>query len=85
MKKIILTAASLFVLAACCANSDETATSKQSMVGGKGNPASVNCIEKGGKLSFVTQANVGTSGMCTFPNGKTCEDWALFRGECSAK
>lgn len=85
MKKIIFMAVSLFTLAACHSNSAETTTSQKPMVGGKGNPASVNCIEKGGKLDLVKQADGGTIGMCTFPNGKTCEEWALFRGECSAK
>jgi len=45
------------------------------------NPASVNCIKKGGKLSIVDQAE-GQVGMCTLPNGTVCEEWAYFRGEC---
>lgn len=40
------------------------------------NPASVYCEENDGTLDLK-------SGMCTFPNGKSCEEWAFFRGECS--
>lgn len=43
------------------------------------NPASENCIKKGGKLALVD----GT-GYCTLPSGQRCEEWALFRGECPA-
>lgn len=45
------------------------------------NPASENCINNGGTLSIVNGVE-GQVGMCTFPNGKVCEEWAYFRGEC---
>lgn len=45
------------------------------------NPASVNCIEKGGKLSIIDKPD-GQVGMCTLSNGTVCEEWAYFRGEC---
>lgn len=48
------------------------------------NPASVNCIEKGGKLSIVDKSE-GQIGMCTLSNGTVCEEWAYFRGECPKK
>lgn len=48
------------------------------------NPASVNCIEKGGKLSIVDKPE-GQVGMCTFSDGTVCEEWAYFRGECQKK
>ncbi|HLD39445.1 MAG TPA: DUF333 domain-containing protein [archaeon] len=46
------------------------------------NPASTNCIEKGGMLEILDSPE-GQYGMCTLPNGTVCEEWALFRGECS--
>lgn len=49
---------------------------------GMPNPASVNCKEKGGSLKIVDGPD-GQTGICTFPGGATCEEWALFRGECS--
>ena len=45
------------------------------------NPASVNCFEKGGKLSIVDKTD-GQVGMCTLSNGVVCEEWEYFRGEC---
>lgn len=50
---------------------------------GMANPASVNCIQKGGKLQMVNTP-AGQAGYCTLPNGVRCEEWALFRGECPA-
>ena len=44
------------------------------------NPASVNCVNLNGTLRIVNGAN-GQYGMCDFPNGTSCEEWALFRGE----
>ena len=43
---------------------------------GIANPASVYCGEQGGTLDLE-------SGMCIFPDGSQCEEWAFFRGECS--
>jgi putative hemolysin len=48
---------------------------------GIANPASVNCINIGGTLEIKTDATGGQYGMCTFKNGTSCEEWALFRGE----
>ena len=46
------------------------------------NPASVNCSQRGGKLSIVSTP-AGQTGICTFPSGKQCEEWALMRAECA--
>ncbi|WP_158748405.1 DUF333 domain-containing protein [Acidobacterium sp. S8] len=49
------------------------------------NPASVNCTKQGGTLKIETAKDGGGQiGICTFPNGKQCEEWALMRKECSA-
>jgi uncharacterized protein len=51
---------------------------------GIANPASVSCVNLGGKVDIKDSA-AGQYGMCTFTNGTTCEEWALFRGEgCKA-
>jgi len=44
------------------------------------NPASVNCINAGGKLT-IQRTPQGEFGMCQLPSGKVCEEWTLFRGE----
>ena len=46
------------------------------------NPASQNCEEQGGQVTFAQDPNGGTYGVCVFPDGKQCEEWAMFRGEC---
>jgi putative hemolysin/predicted metal-dependent phosphoesterase TrpH len=51
---------------------------------GIANPASVNCINKGGTLSIQKSADGGEYGICTFEDNRQCEEWALFRGECPA-
>jgi putative hemolysin len=46
------------------------------------NPASVYCEQHGNKLEIITAADGSQSGVCVFPNGSTCDEWAYFRGEC---
>ena len=46
------------------------------------NPASVFCEKNGGKLEIRTGKDGGQVGYCKFSEGKECEEWAFFRGEC---
>jgi putative hemolysin len=46
------------------------------------NPASVYCTQQGNKLEIRTAADGSQSGVCVFPDGNTCDEWAYFRGEC---
>jgi putative hemolysin/predicted secreted protein len=48
---------------------------------GMANPASVACGKAGGITEIRKDATGGEYGMCTFANGTSCEEWALFRGE----
>jgi putative hemolysin len=48
---------------------------------GIANPASVNCKNLGGITEIKKNADGSEYGMCTFANGTTCEEWALFRNE----
>jgi hypothetical protein len=49
------------------------------------NPASVHCVQNGNKLEIITAADGSQSGVCVFPDGSTCDEWAYFRGECAPK
>jgi putative hemolysin len=49
---------------------------------GIANPASVYCGQVGGKTEIKKDASGAEYGVCNFPNGTSCEEWALFRGEC---
>ena len=46
------------------------------------NPASVYCRQGGNKLEIRTAADGSQYGICVFPDGSTCDEWAYFRGEC---
>lgn len=46
------------------------------------NPASVNCVNLGGRVDIRTDPTSGGQyGVCVFSNGTECEEWKLFRGE----
>jgi hypothetical protein len=47
------------------------------------NPASVYCEQNGNQLEIRTAADGSQSGICVFPDGSTCDEWAYFRGECA--
>ncbi len=51
---------------------------------GLANPASVRCIEQGGALEMRTDEDGGQFGVCILEDGRECEEWAFFRGECEA-
>jgi len=48
---------------------------------GMPNPASVSCGQAGGTVEIKKDASGNEYGMCTFRNGTSCDEWALFRGE----
>ncbi len=48
---------------------------------GMPNPASVSCGLSGGTTEIIKDNSGNEYGMCTFTNGTSCEEWALFRGE----
>lgn len=49
---------------------------------GIANPASAYCVEKGGASEIRTAEDGSQSGVCIFPDGSECNEWAFFRGEC---
>jgi putative hemolysin len=51
---------------------------------GMPNPASVFCDQNGGVSDIIDDINGSQSGVCFFPDGSECEEWAFFRGECKA-
>lgn len=48
------------------------------------NPASVYCEQNGYTLEIRTAADGSQSGVCVFPDGSSCDEWAYYRGECSS-
>jgi putative hemolysin len=66
------------VICAACSPGQTSPTTEPNMP----NPASVHCEQSGGKLEMVQDADGGTAGVCIFPDGSQCEEWAFFRDEC---
>lgn len=46
------------------------------------NPASVYCTQNGNKLEIRTATDGSQNGICVFPDGSECDEWAYYRGEC---
>ena len=72
-KSISLTASAM--LSACSATS--TPSDPAPPLIGLANPASVFCVQQGGKLRMVQTAQ-GEHGMCVLPDGREIEAWAYF-------
>jgi putative hemolysin len=49
---------------------------------GLANPASRHCIARGGALAIEKDGSGGEYGVCGFPDGRQCEEWAILRGVC---
>lgn len=50
---------------------------------GLANPASTYCVDQGYRIEIKTDSDGNQYGVCVFPDGSSCDEWAFFRGECS--
>ena len=97
MKRILIFTLILMALAACAApqtpaapDPAPTATSPDipdpaptaTPPAAMPNPASVHCTQTGNKLEIRTAADGSQYGICVFPDGSTCDEWAYYRGTC---
>lgn len=62
---------------------DEAVDEAAPEVIGLANPASVYCEDQGYTLEIREDADGGQYGVCIFPDGSECEEWAFFNGECA--
>jgi hypothetical protein len=87
MKNIFTFVIILMALTACAAPltqaAPEPATTDMPQAG-MPNPASVYCAQKGNKLEIRTAADGSQNGICIFPDGSACDEWAYYRGECGS-
>ncbi len=67
------------ILLSVSCNPEQTSPTSQANLP---NPASVYCEEQGNRLEIVTSADGSQNGVCIFPDGSSCEEWAYYRGEC---
>jgi putative hemolysin len=77
---IILTALTACTTPQTQAAPDSTATAIPQV--NMPNPASVYCERNGNKLDIRTATDGSQTGICVFPDGSTCDEWAYYRGEC---
>jgi uncharacterized protein len=85
MKRIFTFIAILMTLTACTApQPQETPESVTTDIpqANMPNPASVYCEQTGNKLEIRTAADGSQNGICVFPDGRTCDEWAYYRREC---
>lgn len=73
MKRLLLIAAPLLTVAACAQ------PEPQPKPIGMPNPASKYCVDSGGRSEIRRAADGGQYGVCILPDGRTVEEWALFR------
>jgi len=62
--------------------SAETPTPVPADGAGLPNPAAAYCQEQGYKYEIRTAADGSQSGVCIFADGRECDEWAFYRGEC---
>jgi putative hemolysin len=84
MKKLFSITIIMMAMAACTVPPIQATVSPATDIpqAGLPNPASVNCEQNGNKLEIRTATDGSQSGICIFPDGSSCEEWAYFRGEC---
>jgi putative hemolysin len=83
MKRIFTFTIILIVLTACTAlQSQAVDTAPVDMPPNMPNPASLYCEQNGNTLEIRTAADGSQSGVCVFPDGSVCDEWAYYRGEC---
>ena len=86
MERLTLSTIALLALTACAAPGTPAApdvVATNTPEAGMPNPASVHCQDMGNVLDIRTSADGSQHGVCIFPDGSECDEWAYFRGECS--
>ena len=86
MTRLTLSAIALLALTACAAPATPAApdvVATNTPEASLPNPASVHCLDTGNVLDIRTSADGSQHGVCVFPDGSECDEWAYFRGECS--
>jgi len=73
----------MLVAATACASSQPTMVDPtDAPLANMPNPASAYCQQQGCSSEIRTAADGSQSGVCIFPDGSECDEWAYFRGEC---
>jgi uncharacterized protein len=68
---------SLILIFSGCNSTQAQNSSPQSIA----NPASEKCVKDGGQDKILNGQD-GQYGLCLFPDGTVCEEWAYYNGNC---
>ena len=81
--RLVVFVLALALLVGCSATAEPTAAPESAPTPEVGlpNPASVFCADQGFTLELRSDDS-GSYGMCIFPDGSECEEWAFLRGTC---
>jgi putative hemolysin len=84
MKRIFIITIILMAITACTGLQLETAEPTAMIIPplNMPNPASVYCEKNDYPLEIRTATDGSQSGVCVFPDGSTCDEWAYYREEC---
>ena len=81
--KTLLAIFFLFLLVGCTQPTEQPSDANNSGTPDMPNPASVYCEQQGYKLEIRTASDGSQSGVCVFPDGSECDEWAYYRNECA--
>jgi putative hemolysin len=71
---------SLFLLLAACT---PTIVQTEEPAANLPNPAAVYCEEHGYTSEIRTAEDGSQGGVCVFPDGRECDEWVFYRGDCA--
>jgi hypothetical protein len=66
-----------------CSSQQGSSTTNQSNPTAVENPASVKCVADGGADKILFAPDGSQYGLCLFPDGSVCEEWAYYNGKCA--
>lgn len=85
MSSVVRVAVAFLILAACTRAPEPAAVPASAPAAAavqRANPASENCVARGGRLAIEALPSGAQYGICMFEDNRQCEEWALLRGEC---
>lgn len=85
MNKTVIVLVLGLALSACAAPVTQPTPDAATPQAGLPNPATVYCTQGGNSHTIQTAADGSQSGMCVFPDGSVCDEWAYFKGTCGPK
>ncbi|MGF6147193.1 Putative hemolysin [Kingella potus] len=74
-----LSALAAAAVLSACSTADQPAAQPESTAVGMANPASVYCVEQGGKSEIRKDKEGNEYGMCRLPDGSVVDEWDYYR------